>query len=90
MPAGRNKIQTKRHDGGKSRVCVYCGGVGARSRNHFHQHAHRRCIPKQRSLSIEEAEKVYREEALLGPAITSKTSMHHLKTTKFSLSRERK
>jgi hypothetical protein len=89
MPAGR-KGQTKRNDGGKSRVCVYCGGVGARSRNSFHQRAHRRCIPKQRSLTIEEAEKVYREEALLGPAITSKTSMGHIKTTRFGLNKEAK
>lgn len=89
MPAGRNKRQTKRHDGGKSRICVYCGLVGARSRNQFHQIAHRRCIPKQRARSPQELEREWREEALLGPSITSKTSMGHLRTTKFSLNKEK-
>lgn len=90
MPTGKNKRQTARHDGGKSRICVYCGGVGARSRNHFHQLAHRRCIPKQRTVPIEQLEKDWREESLLGPRITSKTSMGHLKMTKFSMSKEPK
>lgn len=86
MPAGTNKKQTQRHDGGKSRICVYCEKVGARSRNQFHQLAHRRCIPKQPTRRPEDLA----EEFLSGPRITSKTSMGHLKMTKFSMSKEPK
>ncbi len=90
MPAGKNKKQTARHDGGVSRICYYCGGVGARCRDHMHRMAHRRCIPKQSARSIEELDRAWREESVHGPAITSKTSMGHLKTAKFSMNRERK
>ena len=54
-------------------------------------YAHRRCVgpvPKQKPLSLEEVERDFASEGLTGPAVTSKTSMHHLKTTKFSLSDE--
>lgn len=43
MPSGRNKKQTPRHDGGKSRVCRYCGQVGARVID-YGGFVHRRCI----------------------------------------------
>lgn len=42
MPSG-HKGQTKRHDGGKSRVCRFCGGVGARVVDHG-GFVHRRCV----------------------------------------------
>jgi hypothetical protein len=43
MPAGRNKKQTPRHDGSKSRVCRFCGCVGARVIDHG-GFVHRRCV----------------------------------------------
>lgn len=89
MPAGKNNRQTARHDGSKSRICVYCGGVGARCRNHNHQLAHRRCIPKQRPVPVDRALAEF-DEGLHGPPITSKTSMGHLRTTKFTMSKEPK
>jgi hypothetical protein len=48
---------------------------------------------KQNSISNEEAERLdreWREEGLHGPAITSKTSMGHLKSEKFALNKEPK
>lgn len=48
MPAGANKKQTQRHDGGTSRVCRFCGGVGARVIYGLDggkiAYVHRRCV----------------------------------------------
>lgn len=46
---------------------------------------------KQKPMTDEEAEKFereWREETFHGPAITSKTSMGHLRTTKFTMNKE--
>jgi hypothetical protein len=48
---------------------------------------------KKRGISNEEAARLdreWRDESFLGPAITSKTSMGHLKSAKFSLNKEPK
>lgn len=49
---------------------------------------------KQRGISDDEARRMlaqlHEEDMLGGPAITSKTSMNHLRTTKFSMSKEPK
>lgn len=48
---------------------------------------------KKQGISQEEAERMdreWREESFHGPAITSKTSMGHLRMTKFALNKEPK